>query len=350
MVEVSSVDDFELREITSGDGETLEHLMENNPDGGEIQFAPSFKTDPYELYEKMMPMEEYTGFIAETPTGDAVGAGIIGINDARIGGELRPRGYLAGLMVDHDYRGMGLGKRLAAERIQWAEEVVGDDVIICATIQSGNGPSEAVASSWMDGFPYEYVNHSLELRDDPPETEYSIRSIDEAELPEFTSAMNEFYSDAELFTPYQTEQIADLLHTSVDNQYVHRCDVLEEDGEFVAGAHVIESHKLMKQVVEDLPPELEEADELPPSIPEDREVRPTVMIPWYKNRTAAETLIDYERATAGDANRLMITFDPDGPLGELENLNPDDGSINFNWAVRGFSEPVEDAFVAPGLG
>lgn len=164
--------------------------------------------------------------------------------------------------------------------------------------------------------------------------------------------MNEFYGDAELFVPYETEKLARMIESTVAGTSVHRCDVAIEDGELVAGAHVVENHKLMSAELVELPPELERNDELPPSIPDDREIRPTFVIPWYEpgHESAAEALIDHERANAGDANRLMFAFDPDGPVGRLDGLSPDDGTIRLNWAVRGLEDPVEDAFVAPGLG
>lgn len=350
---VDSGDAFNIREITADDSETLRHLFESNPDGGDIQFAPQFKTkDPYEMYQRMLPAEKLVGFIAETPDGDPAGAGFMQLADARVGGELRPRAYLAGLVVDHDYRGMGLGKRLAAERVHYAEQEAEDDVVIAAGIQDGNAPSMAVASSWADGFPYEFVNHSIELREDLPTTAYDVRSIEDSELGAFVTEINDFYSDAEMWVPYQEDQLAELLAAQLNGHHVHRCDVVVENGEFVAGAHVVEVHKLQSMVVTDLPPELEDAEELPPSIPDDREIRPTIVIPWFRDgaTAAGETIIEYERATAGSANRLSFLFDPTGPLGRLDTLEVDEGMIQFNWAVRGLDEPVEDTFVAPGVG
>jgi len=349
--EVQSADDFEFREATSADGETMIELAESNPDGGEIQFAPHFEVNPYEAYSELVPTIDLAGYIAETPDGDAAGMGFIAFNDARVGGELRKRGYLTGLMVDHDYRGMGLGKQLAAKRIDYAEDTFGEDVVITAGIQTGNEPSMAVARSWADGFPYEYVNQPVEMLETAPATEYDIRSVTEEELPEFVSAMNTFYDGAELYVPYQTEQLAEMVNTPVKGNHVNRCEAVVEDGEVVAGAHIVDQYKLMSAVVADLPPELEEADELPPSIPDDLEMRPSYLMPWFKpgHEDAAEALIQNERATPGDANRLICAYDPDGPLGDLDQLSPDEGTIQLNWAVRGLEEPVEDAFVAPGL-
>lgn len=350
--EMESTDDFEFREVTPADGDVMKRLAESNPDGGEIQFAPRFEANPYEMQSKLVPTDDHVGFIAETPSGDAAGMGFIAFNDARIGGELRKRGYLAGLIVDHDYRGMGLGKRLARQRIDYAEDAFEDDVVITAAIQTGNDPSMAVAQSWADNFPYEYVNQPVETQETAPPTDHDIRIVTDAELPAFASAMNDFYSEAELYVPYQPDRLANLVEATVDGKHIHRCAVVVEDGEFVAGAHVVDQYKLMSTVVEKLPPELQEADELPPSIPDDREVRPTFVIPWFKpgHEDAAEALIQHERATAGNANRLMFLYDPAGPLGRLDPLTPDDGTVELNWAVRGLDEPVVDAFVAPGLG
>ncbi|MFC7137723.1 GNAT family N-acetyltransferase [Halobaculum litoreum] len=173
---------FEVREVTPDDGDTMKRLVESNPDGGDIQFAPRFSVDPYEMYSTLMPVDDFAGFIAEAPSGDAAGMGFIAFNDSRLGGRIRPRGYLAGLMVDHEYRGDGLGTRLATERIEYAEETVGDDVVIAAAIQSGNDASMGVARSWADGFPYEYVMHPLETRVDRPSTSHTVRTLERREL------------------------------------------------------------------------------------------------------------------------------------------------------------------------
>lgn len=166
--------EFDLREVTPEDGDALKRLFENNPDGGELQFAPKFEADPYRVFSEMIPKQDFAGYIAETTTGEAVGAGFIALSDARIGGELRPRGYLAGLVVDREHRGEGLAKRLAAERIRYAEETAGDEVVISAAIQNGNEPSMAVARSWADEFPYEYVTHSVELLDESGTIDHSV--------------------------------------------------------------------------------------------------------------------------------------------------------------------------------
>lgn len=350
--DVTAAEDFVVREVEPGDGETLQRLFEDNPDGGEVQFAPRFAVDPYEMYRTLLPADDVMGFLAETPDGSAAGTGFVAFSDARIGGELRTRGYLAGLVVDSEYRGLGLAKRLAAQRIQYAEQTFGDDVAIAASIQRGNEASMAVADSWATSFPYEFVNHSVAVHDGDPDVAVDVQRVDEADLPAFVEGLNRFYESAELFSPYDADQLADLLSVTLDGKRVHRCDAVVEDGAFVAGAHVVDNYKLMSTVVEDLPPALEDADELPPSIPDDREIRPSFVIPWFEpgHEAAAEALVEYERATAGDANRLMFVFDPSGPLGDLDALEPDEGTIELNWALRGLEDPVEDSFVAPGLG
>jgi GNAT superfamily N-acetyltransferase len=349
---MQSADDFEFRQITAADENILIELAESNPDGGDIQFAPHFEVNPYQVYSDLVPTNDFAGFLAETPGGDAAGMGFIAFNDARVGGELRKRGYLAGLIVDHDYRGMGLGKRLAAERIDYAEDQFGDDIAITAAIQTGNDPSMAVAQSWADDFPYEYVNQPIQPLETEPATEYEIRSLTDAEVPTFVSAVNDFYEDAEMFVPFESDQLAEMMETTVDGEYVHRCEVVVEDGEFVAGAHVADQYKLISAVVEELPPELEGAEELPPSIPEDLEMRPSFVMPWFESghEDAAEALIQHERANVGDANRLMCIYDPEGPLRCLDPLTPDAGTVELNWAIRGLDTPVDDTFVAPGLG
>jgi|GEM_PF-1930918 len=345
-------DEIRIRRATPRDADTLKRLFETNPDGGDVQFAPTFETDPYETYTRLVPADDIVGLLAETPTGRAVGAGFVAVSEARIGGEIRPRGYLAGLVVDNEYRGNGIAKELATARIRTAEETAGADVVIAAAIQSGNEPSKAVARSWADGFPYEYCNHSVSLRETEPESGFAYETVDASDLSTFVEGINRFYRDAEMYVPYEEDSLAAMLETPIEDEYVHRCDMLARDGEYVAGAHLIEQHKLLSAVVESLPPELEDADELPPSIPDDREIRPTFAIPWFKpgHPEAGDAVIEHVRANAGRANRVMIPFDPGGPLGQVDVLTPDEGTLRLNWALRGLEEPIPDAYVAPGIG
>jgi GNAT superfamily N-acetyltransferase len=340
---------FEVRPATSDDGDGLADLYANSPDTGDIGMAPRFKIDPYVAHVEMDPASDTHGIVAETPNGDLAGAGFVTFIDTRVGGEIRPTAYLAGLAVHEEYRGRGLGKRLAAERVQYAQEQHGEDCVVFAQIQTGNGPSKAVAETWADGLPYQTVVVPMQPLDEAPNREeYTVRSATDAEYGTVVRGMNEFYADAEMYSPYTVDELEMRLENSPISEPIADYSVVVSQGEIVAGAGVINSHELMWTEIESLPPELEEEDELPPAFPESREIKPTGIADlWYApgHAAAGEALIEAIRARPDVGNRIGIGLDPDGPVGRL--VDTDGQTWEMHMAIRGLEEPEEGAFVAP---
>lgn len=344
-------DAFDVRPATAEDGDELAALYANSPDTGDIGMAPRFKIDPYVAYTEMDPATDTHGIVAETRDGDVAGAGFVSFTDARVGGEIRPMAYLVGLAVHEEYRGRGLGKRLAAERVQYAEDHRGDDCVVFAQIQTGNDPSKAVAETWADGFPYQAVVVPMQPLDEAPRRdEYTVRPVTDAEHDTVVREMDEFYADAELYAPHTVDELRLRLEKSPIEEPIADYFVTVSDGELVAGAGVMNSHKLMWSKLETLPPELEDADELPPAFPESREIKPTGITDlWYApgHEAAGEALIESIRAHPDVGNRIGIGIDPDGPVGELVDTGGQTWETHI--AVRGLEDPMEDTFVAPSV-
>ena len=342
---------FDVRRATSDDGDGLEALYSNSPDTGDIGMAPRFKIDPYVAYMEMDPANDTHGIVAETQAGDLAGAGFLTFTDTRVGGEVRPTAYLVGLAVHEEYRGQGLGKRLAAERIQFAQERHGEDCVVFAQIQTGNEPSKAVAETWADGFPYQTVVVPMQPLDQAPDRDdYTVRTATEAEYEPVVRQMNEFYADAEMYAPYTVDELRLRVEESPIAEPIANYFVVVSRGEIVAGAGVINSHKLMWSKIESLPPGVEDGDELPPAFPESREIRPTGITDlWYATGHAAagEALIEAVRARPDVGNRIGIGLDPDGPLGRL--VETDGQTWEMHMAIRGLEDPTEETFVAPSI-
>lgn len=339
---------FEIRRVKESDGDILEDIYQNNPDTGDISVAPRFRIDPYVGHTEMRPDAPTQGFLAEAPDGDPAGAGFVLLTEARVGGEVRPTAFLSGLAVHPEYRGQGLAKRLAAHRIEYATTNHAEDCVVFATIQTGNEPSRAVADTWADEFMYDTARVQLPPRSDAPDTApYTVRPLGDDEYPTVVDRINAFYEGAELFAPLTVDQFQTRLEATPIDEPVNRHLVATADGEPVAGASVADGHKLMWQEVVDLPDELADADELPPSIPESREIRPTgVAHLWHApgHEDAIEVLLETVRARPDSGNRIMVSMDPDGPLGEFVDV--DEGAIVLDAAVRGDVDRVEDGFVA----
>lgn len=333
---------FEIRRATADDGESLAEVFENSSDGGKIGFAPQFRIDPYVAYSTIR--ENVTGFIAETPSGEPAGAGFVSIVSARLGGDVRQCAILDGLAVRERYRDQGLGKQLAAKRVNYAETKLPDDCVVLAYIQEGNDPSKAVAKSWADQFAYEQVVYTLDPapngRDDTP---YTVREVRDEEIPFVVERANEFYSNAEMYSPLKPEGLRDRLAESPLDEPIARYLVVEKEDEIVAGTLVLDQYKLMWVAVDELPPELQEADELPPSIPESKEIRPQTMGNiWYEdgNEAAGKALINAVRDNPGNANRIALQYDPDGPIAPI--VQNADSFIQHQAALRGLPESLTD--------
>lgn len=306
--------EFIIRRVTESDGSVLSQLAENNPDSGDISIAPQYATNPYDLYTTLCP--DTAGFLAETPDGQAVGMGFVSFKRARVNGSIRKIAYLRGLVVKREFRRRGLGKRLARTRINHARRERDEDRLIVATIQRSNEPSRAVVASWADALGYTRRSWTVKPRTTPVSSaDYEIRRADINELPTIVERANEFYADAELFSPYTADTLGSWLSGSGDGrsfrQYIIACD----GNDVVAGVDVIDFHKERWLAVEG-------AESIPSSLPESGEIRPRrIANPWFLDgyEDAARAVIEAARTDPDGANRIWFQSDENGPFTELIN-------------------------------
>jgi len=335
-----------IREATPDDGDTIEQLFIDSPDEGAVSFAPRFSQDAYEAYNGLRT--DSTGFVAETGTGRIIGVGFVSFTDARFGGAVRPSALLNAVAVHPEARGQGLAKRLACHRIEYARSHLGEDCVAFANIQHDNAPSQAVAESWADELTYEFQLYPAPPRDRSPSSGgYDVHEASGTELETALAASNDFYDDAEVYRPRAPAAFHRLQNSSPIDEPLHRYLVATDGGQVVAGVVALDMHRVMKLVVESLPPELADANELPAAIPESKELRMTMLSDlWYApgRETAAKALWTALRATTGTANRVMLNYDPDGPVADALAINPE-GAIELSVAVAG--PTLEAATVAP---
>lgn len=338
--------EFTIRKATAGDGEAIEQLFIESPDEGEISFAPRFSHGAHEAYSGLRT--DSTGFVAETDDGRLAGIGYVSFTEARFGGEVRPSALLNAIAVHPDFRGQGLAKRIANHRIEYACKELGEDCVAFANIQHGNAASKAVAESWADEFAYDFLMYPAPPHTGEAETgEYDIQEADDDQLAAAFAAANEFHSETEVYRPWDTDEFERLRAGSPIEEPLHRYIVATADGEVVAGGVAMDAYKVMKLVVDSLPPALEEADELPDAIPESKELKLTMLSDlWYADghESALNALWERVRSTPRGANRIMLNYDPDGRIGNALDINPE-GAIETSVAVSGPTRP--NAEVAP---
>ena len=335
-----------IREATPADGDAIEQLFIDSPDEGAVSFAPRFSHDAYEAYNGLRT--DSTGFVAKTEDGRIVGVGFVSFTDARFGGEIRPSALLNAVAVHPEARGQGLAKRLARHRIEYARSHLGEDCVAFANIQHGNAPSRAVAESWGDELAYDFLLYPAPPLDGTPaDTSYDIHEASETELETALAAANEFYADAEVYRPHSPAAFRRLREGSPVDDPLHRYVVATDGEAVVAGVVAIDMHRVMKLVVESLPPELADADELPPAIPASKELRMTMLSDlWHApgEPAAAQALWDHLRSTTGNANRVMLNYAPSGPVDDALRIDPG-GAMELSVAVAG--PTLADAEIAP---
>lgn len=328
----------EIRQATRRDADILTRLAETNPDSGDIGVAPQYATDPYDFYRTLEP--DTTGFLAETPSGEAVGMGFVSIRQVRIGGVVRDVAFLRGLVVKRGYRGRGIGKRLAAERVEYVR-TRNDDCPIVASIQASNEPSRAVAASWADSFAYDRTSWAVGLCDPPrPDAGYDIRHVRRSELPTVVDCVNAFYADAELYGPYRASDLAGWLFDQASADGLRHYVIARDSDRIVAGVDILDAHRTRWLAVANG----DDGDGLPPSVPEGGEIRPRrVGNLWFADGypDAARAVIDAVRTTPNGANRIWFQSGRDGAFATAGVTDVADPVVEVTTAVRA-AQPRRD--------
>lgn len=326
-----------IRRAVDDDSNALRDLYERAPDTGNISFVPSFRTDPLPAYCIFRPRT--TGFVAERTSGDIVGAGFISFYDGYYAGDHQPIAFLHSIAVLPEYRGQGIGTRLATHRIQFAEDKLGAECIVVALIQDGNAESIAVAQRWADLMRTELKLCVAKPRSTTPsQSNLDFGELDREEFDSFVTGVNRFYNKADLFRPYSKSRLKSQFDSNngeiVRRHYVCR----NSQGSVVAGARVTEQFRLFEMEVHDIPLSLQLLNRVLKVIPTDEpmrllQVEDLWFNPEYPN--AGKYLWEMLKATMQEANRLLIPFDPRGPLTDILELRPWTPTLQAILAVRG---------------
>lgn len=171
---------FKLRAMQSSDSASIARLI-SEFDG---DMTTRFLVD---AYTAITSGTEYRtlGVVVECAGHEGfVGMGTVRFNNVQYDGELLPQAFLDGLKVQKNFRGQGLGYRIASWRIQQAKEAYGDKCVIATGMLQDNLASYAVARKWCR----EFIEPAFDVliiptRKQPPKPLAGI-SIHEIELHE----------------------------------------------------------------------------------------------------------------------------------------------------------------------
>src|SRR6187549_2338320 len=134
-----AADNIVVRRLEPTDGPAIDRLGRETPDTGAVAFYSEFHHDAYETLMALHPGS--VGVVAEAPDRRLVGMGLVAFGECQFEGEIRPSAYLNSLGVHPDYRRRGIASRIAAWRVNEANDrfkADGREGVIFAAIQGGN--------------------------------------------------------------------------------------------------------------------------------------------------------------------------------------------------------------------
>jgi len=124
------------------------------------------------------------------------------------------------------------------------------------------------------------------------------------------------------------------------------------EGRVVAGARVTEQFRLFEMAIHDIPLSLQVLNWVLKVVPTDEPMRILqVEDLWFApdHLDAGTYLWQMLQATMGEANRVLMPFDPDGPLTDILKLRPWTPTLQTMVAVRGADGAAESSVIAPVL-
>ncbi len=226
------------------------------PDGGLVQFTMQCAVDAYTATQALLLPELY-GVVAERHgTPGLVGAANVSFGPFMFGAEERPCALLSNLMVHPDYHRQGIAHALTGWRLQKVHECLGENAIVFANSQSGNGASLANANHWCERLIGPLVTAAF-----PPLTRcprlpqtITIRAAEAHEFPAIANHLNTFYRDYNVYQFQTPETLAAWLAWAPGGNPIHRCSIAaDERGNLLAGASVVERHPIVQLRITKVP-------------------------------------------------------------------------------------------------
>ena len=216
-----------------------------------------------------------------------VGMGTVRFSSVQYNGEILPLAFLDGLKVHEDFRGNGLGHRIAAWRIEQARKLYGDQCVIGTGMLFSNQASHAVASKWCR----EFAESAFEARFVPtlkkrPRSlaEVTVRAIENQEYEEFAHKQNAFYRDYNLYSPSSPESIGHAQQVSVQERKPYRYyAAIDQRGNLLAGAQTWARGVLKSDTINNLPAPFRLLNSIVHLVPPDMTIRDVAVNGlWYE--------------------------------------------------------------------
>ena len=274
---------FMLRELQPSDGPALLKLLTEF----DADLTTHFLVDPYRAITG--GTEERTrGVVVESPGADGlVGMGTVRFSTVQFNDEILPLAFLDGLKVQKEFRGQGLGYRIASWRIQRAREECGDRCVIGTGMLHDNHASHAVAKKWCREFAESAVQAPFvptRTRRPGPLAGLEVRDVDVHEYEEFAHKQNTFYRQYNLYPPGSPDSLAEALRVSVEGRKPYRyIAAVDRQGNLRAGAQTWARGILKSDKINHLPAPLRVLNRVVHLLPDDLTLRDVAVSGlWYE--------------------------------------------------------------------
>jgi GNAT superfamily N-acetyltransferase len=234
-----------IRPMEQRDDAAYRELIQLEPDQGWINISIHYKEaqSPWEL---LTQRREQSVFVAEVPQGQLDAGRVVGVgvcDPRRVWFEGVPvqAVHLHNLLVHPDFRHRGIATALIQQRIRYARQKYGANVLLFAEIYQDDPASFRATAMWATDFSQPRESGFLLARSRPPENKggYTVREALETEYTLIAEGLNGFNHDVNFTRVVDTERLRRNLSPLNGRIFRHRYVVLEA-GQIVGGAVLTE--------------------------------------------------------------------------------------------------------------
>lgn len=349
----SSIEHFRLRALQPSDSTAVTGLI-TEFDG---DMTTRFLVDPYAAITLGTENGTVGVVVEEEGRYGLVGMGTVRFYQAQFNGELLPMAVLDGLKVQPEFRGQGLGWRIAEWRVRQARERFGERGVIATGMLHENHASRGVAQKWCREFiDQAFAVWMMPVREQSPKPVSGLRGcvIEPGQFEEFAAKQNVFYREHNFYQPHDADSISRALEVDVEGRRPYRFyAVVDDRGNLIAGAQSWARGLLKSDTLNSVPPPVRVMNRFVRMIPEDGVIHDIAITGlWFAEgrADAGQYLWEWMRWAGRDqGTTLMVAFDPRDPAKEAVKLKPwHQPRPNITYAVLGPSEVDRGRLVYAG--
>ncbi len=332
----------------ASDYKELEALAHESPDTGMAHFTAEHLVPPDEADTELGLDTQL--FVARV---DGALAGAADVSYAHIWyeGELRPAAMFGSLMVHPRYRRRGVASALASHRVEAARQRFGPDVILLANIQEGNIGAQRTAAKWRTAESRPFITATAPMRPAPaPTGAYTVRAATFADVDEIADGLKAFYQGANFYRRQSPETLRAWVASPLPSPPRSYLVATDTRGRIAAGLGITHLYRYLAHRLVDMPLWMRALNVVFREIPEGGVLREADLriVHWEDGVAAAHQLWQAVRGgMVGNANTLLFSYDPQGPLAPLAARLGLKSGVRLRAAVRADRPPGPDHPLAP---